>query len=191
MEHVGLIGHCLRLSLWQVWAERKRSGAERAKTWVERSGAVGGSQKNCAKRERGAAERERSGERRSEKSGLMRSGKTFRSVPLTCSADQATAAIRLHSRSRPLPATSPWVRERSSLVQFKWPDKKLWFYSLWSFGVAIIRSWHDVTIIDHSNDPTSTALTNFCTQHKTAFNMLVLWLLPRQGYFRANQFNLN
>ena len=41
-----------------------------------------------AERERGATERERSGERRSEKSGLMRSGKTFRSAPLTCSGQQ-------------------------------------------------------------------------------------------------------
>jgi len=62
------------------------NGAERAKTRVERSGAVSGSQKNWAERERGATERERSGERRSEKPGLMRSGKTFRSAPLTCSA---------------------------------------------------------------------------------------------------------
>jgi len=61
------------------------NGAERAKTRVERSGVVSGSQKNWAECERGAAERERSGERRSEKSGLMWSGKTFCSAPLTCS----------------------------------------------------------------------------------------------------------
>ena len=49
------------------------SGAE-----TERSGPkVGWS---AAERERGAAERERSGERKSDKSGLMRSGKTFRSA---------------------------------------------------------------------------------------------------------------
>ena len=84
MQHVGLIGHCLRLSLWQVWAETERSGP---KLWW--SGAVSGSQKNWsersgAERERGVTEREWSGEWRSEKSGLMRSGKTFRSAHMLC-----------------------------------------------------------------------------------------------------------
>jgi len=49
MQHVGLIGHCLRLSLWHR-CERSGNGAERAKTRVERSGAVSGSQKNWAER---------------------------------------------------------------------------------------------------------------------------------------------
>ena len=82
---------------------------KRAKTRVERSGAVSGSQKNRAERERGAAERERSGERRSEKPGLPRSGKTFRSAPLTCSGAytckiaqnvQKLFAAGLHPRPR-------------------------------------------------------------------------------------------
>jgi len=47
---------------------------------VERSG----SQKNRAERERGAVERERSGELRSEKSGLPQSGKTFCSAHMLC-----------------------------------------------------------------------------------------------------------
>jgi len=37
MQHVGIIGHCLRLSLWQVWAERKlRSGPKLGWSGAER-----------------------------------------------------------------------------------------------------------------------------------------------------------
>jgi len=82
-QHIGLTSHCF---VTEFVTDVSGNGAERAKTRVERSGVVSGSQKNRAERERGAAERERSGEQRSEKSGLMRSGKTFRSAPLTCSA---------------------------------------------------------------------------------------------------------
>jgi len=80
MQHVGLIGHCLRLSLWQVWAERKRSGAGQNSGGVERSGER--VSEKLGRAWAGAAEWERIGERRSEKSGLMRSGKTFCSAPL-------------------------------------------------------------------------------------------------------------
>jgi len=69
-------------------AETERSGPKLGWSGAERSGAVSGSQKNWAERERGAAERERSGELRSEKSGLMRSGKTFRSASLTRSGSK-------------------------------------------------------------------------------------------------------
>ena len=69
MQHVGLTSHCLLLSLWQdvSKAETERSGPKLG--W------------SGAERELGP----RSGERRSEKSGLTQSGKTFRSAPLTCS----------------------------------------------------------------------------------------------------------
>jgi len=66
----------------------ERSGA-RAEAGLRKIGQSG------AERERGAAERERSGERRSEKSSLMQSGKTFRSTPLTCSGCMdVTANVR-------------------------------------------------------------------------------------------------
>jgi len=71
------------------------TGVSGAKT--ERSGPKLGW--SGAERERGAAERERSGERRSEKSGLMRSGKTFRSAPLTGSdVNKVTSACFYHLR---------------------------------------------------------------------------------------------
>jgi len=56
-----------------MWAERKRSGAGQT------SGGVSGSQKKEVEHECGTAKRERSSKRRSEKSGLTRSG---RSAPL-------------------------------------------------------------------------------------------------------------
>jgi len=74
---------------------------------------------------------------------------------------QVTAAIRLHSRSRPVHATSYWGKGAVLQLSINGLIKKLWFYSLGGADVAImiaIRSWHDVTIIDHSDDPTSTAL---------------------------------
>jgi len=82
MQHVGLSStRPLFATEFMTGFERKRSGAGQ-----NSGGAVSGSHKNRAERKRGAAERERSGERRSEKSGLTRSGRTSRSAPLTCSA---------------------------------------------------------------------------------------------------------
>jgi len=56
-------------------------------------------------------------------------------------------------------ATIQWGK--SSLAVVTGLIKKHWFYSPGGTQVAImiaIRSWRDVTIINHSNDPTSTAL---------------------------------
>jgi len=103
MQHVGLIDHCLRLSLWQVWAERKRSGAGHNSGGAERSGAglrkIG---RSGAERERGAAERERSGER------------TKSAAPATAPADillfslssRDTKKIRFNAERQNLPLRS-------------------------------------------------------------------------------------
>jgi len=48
--------------------------------------------------------------------------------PTSYNTDQVIAAIRLHSRSRPLPATSQWGK--GAVLQLSSRDKKRWFYSL-------------------------------------------------------------
>jgi len=68
--------------------ERKRSGAGQNSGGAEQSGERVSEKLGGAERERGAAERERSGEWKSDKSGLIQSGKTVRSAPLTCSANE-------------------------------------------------------------------------------------------------------
>jgi len=64
----------------------RKTGAERAKTRVEHSGEQVSEKKGGAEwsMERWAAKRERSGERRSQTSGLMQSGKTFHSDHVLC-----------------------------------------------------------------------------------------------------------
>ena len=65
-------------------AETERSGPKLGWSGAERvSEKLGGAERSVSV---GAAERERSGERRSKKSGLMRSGKTFRSAHMLCTS---------------------------------------------------------------------------------------------------------
>jgi len=84
------------------------------------------------------------------------------------STGQTTSAIRLHSRplqqtdaATDLDVSHTKCASLETDAQQQWPDKKTVILITRGTDVATmiaIRSWRDVTIIDHSNDPTSTAL---------------------------------
>jgi len=90
---------CLRLHWWSefVWAERNRSEAGQKVRWAKRSGEWQSEKTSRAERsaEREVGERERSGERRSQKWALTQSGKTARFAALQCSVTDAQTDGRL------------------------------------------------------------------------------------------------